>query len=366
MPKADELFQEFKEHSVAEFFKKNKQMLGYSGKLRSLTTIVHEYTTNSLDAGEDAGILPELKIKLERLGKSHYKVIEKDNGPGIPQAHVGKVFAKMLAGTKFHRFVQSRGQQGIGCTGCTLYSQITTGKPTKVITSTGKNEKVREMDIMIDVKSNKPKITNKKKYRGEFVGTKTEAKFKDVSFNRSQYGAGEYIRRTALANPHTEITFINPDNNKIEYDRVVSVVPPVPQPSKPHPKGIMVDDMLGYASKTKTRTIRSFLVKTFDRMSNKKTKELEDLVSFSFRQSPSSLGWEKAEEMIDAIKKTDFMAPSTKNLYPIKESRVNKAILNVLDPEYHDVVTRDPVAYKGGVPFIVEAGIAYGGAAGRR
>ena len=44
---ADEIFKEFKEQSVSEFFRKNSQMLGYSGKVRSLTTAVHEYVTNS-------------------------------------------------------------------------------------------------------------------------------------------------------------------------------------------------------------------------------------------------------------------------------------------------------------------------------
>ena len=47
---ADVLFTEFKEHSVADFFKKNRQMLGLYGKQRTLTTIVHELVTNSLDA----------------------------------------------------------------------------------------------------------------------------------------------------------------------------------------------------------------------------------------------------------------------------------------------------------------------------
>ena len=65
--KAEEIFKEFKEHSIAEFFKKNRQMLGYSGKVRSLVTVVHEYVTNSLDACEEAGILPEVLVKVEAV-----------------------------------------------------------------------------------------------------------------------------------------------------------------------------------------------------------------------------------------------------------------------------------------------------------
>ena len=44
---AEELAKQFREHSVAEFFKKNKQMLGLSGKIKTLTTIVHDSVTKS-------------------------------------------------------------------------------------------------------------------------------------------------------------------------------------------------------------------------------------------------------------------------------------------------------------------------------
>src|SRR5208282_5466333 len=108
---AEEIFTAFKEHSIAEFFKKNRQMLGYSGKIRSLVTIVHEYVTNSFDACEEAGILPSVKVVLKEKGEDRYTVGVTDNGPGIPRTYVGKALATILAGTKFHRYVQQRGQQ---------------------------------------------------------------------------------------------------------------------------------------------------------------------------------------------------------------------------------------------------------------
>ncbi|MFN3910317.1 MAG: ATP-binding protein, partial [Candidatus Anstonellaceae archaeon] len=90
MVSSSQIFKNFKEHSIAEFFRKNKQMLGFSGKVRSLTTIVHEYVTNSLDATEEAQILPEIDLKIEQLEENTYKVSIKDNGPGIPRKHLGK------------------------------------------------------------------------------------------------------------------------------------------------------------------------------------------------------------------------------------------------------------------------------------
>lgn len=365
MAQADEIFKEFKEHSVAEFFKKNRQMLGYSGSIRSMTTIVHEYVTNSLDACEEAGILPEIKITITQLGKDHYRITNEDNGPGIPQKHIGKVFAKMLAGTKFHRFIQQRGQQGIGCTGCTMFSQITSGKPTHVKTSKGKGI-VYEADIMINVKRNQANISNEKEYREDYKGTKITADFKGIAFTRGENGPGEYLRRTAVANPHAKIIFIDPDNQRFVYERAVSALPARPTPGKPHPRGIDVDDLISYAHGSQQRTIRTFLVQTFDRMSNSKAKELEKKSELDFQRKPSSINWMEAEQIVDAIGKTDFLAPSTKELKPIGEKQIREAVINVLEPEFYSIKTRSPEAYRGGVPFIIEVGLAYGGNSGKK
>jgi len=64
---ADELFKDFRAQSISEFFKKNAAMLGYAGKIRSLTTIVHEGVTNALDSCEEAGILPNIHVRIDEL-----------------------------------------------------------------------------------------------------------------------------------------------------------------------------------------------------------------------------------------------------------------------------------------------------------
>lgn len=362
--RAEELFKEFREVSITEFFRKNKAHLGYSGKLRSLTTIVHEIVTNSLDACEEAGILPEIEIEIRQLGDEHYRFFARDNGPGIPIKHISDVFGKMLAGTKFHRNVQLRGQQGIGVAGVTLFSQITTGKPIKIRTSTG-NGKVNDIQLMIDISKNKADIIEQSEYSEYWRGTELEGELKGVKFNLSERGPFEYLRRSAIANPHAKITFIDPEGRKTVFERSSEKVPKTPKEIKPHPKGIEVDDILGMAKETKARRANSFLVSEFSRVSNAKVKEIQEMVNFDLKKNPRRLTWAECEELVRAIDKVKFLAPPTDGLQPIDEEHIREAVLNILDPEFEVVLTRSPKVHSGGIPFQIEVAIAYGGHAGR-
>jgi len=192
---ADDIFKEFREHSITEFFRKNRQMLGYSGKVRSLTTIVHEYVTNSLDACEEANILPSIRVEVKEIDEDRYNIKVRDNGPGIPKSMVGKALGSILTGTKFHRYMQQRGQQGIGAAGCTLFAQITTGKPVHVKANTGRE--AYEADISVDIKTNKPIISNSTTLTPEhntFFEVSIEAA--DIKYENSEHGVYEYLKRT--------------------------------------------------------------------------------------------------------------------------------------------------------------------------
>lgn len=359
------IHKEFAEHSVAEFFKKNRQMLGYSGKIKSLTTVVHEYVTNSMDACEEGGILPDLFVQVERLGPEHYKIVVEDNGPGIPKKIVGKALGKMLAGTKFHRFQQARGQQGIGASGAIMFSQITTGKPTRIITSQGTGV-IYECYVTVDVQKNEPHIDSEREYPGRMRGTRIEMELKDVMYQKSEQGPEEYLRRTMLANPHVKLTYIDPENITTVYDRAVKEIPARPKPSQPHPKGLTVDDLLTYARNTVARTVKSFLVNEFARMSAQKANEIQKNVTFDMDIRPKDMGWEQAEQVVKAINGMDFIAPPTDCLIPIGEKHLEKSFQNVLQPEFVRVLTRPATVYRGGVPFDVEVAIAYGGKAGKK
>src|SRR5580700_1535511 len=53
-----------REISVSEFFTKNRHLLGFDNPAKALLTTVKEAVDNSLDACEEAGILPDLLVEI--------------------------------------------------------------------------------------------------------------------------------------------------------------------------------------------------------------------------------------------------------------------------------------------------------------
>ncbi len=356
-----DVFKQFREHSVAEFFKKNRQMLGFSGKVRSLTMIVHEFTTNSLDACEEAGTLPEISVQIDELGKDHYRVTVKDNGPGIPKSHLGKALGQMLAGTKFHRYIQQRGQQGIGAAACTMFSYITTGQPATAISS-HKGKKLTAI-VSMDFKKNKPIIEVSEEEKTEETGLTVISEYKDVRYEKGNYGVFEYLRRTALGNPNVSITLIDPNKEKTVFPRSVEQNPPRPFEIKPHPLGIKTHDLLEFAKRAvENKRISSFLQNTFSRVSAAKVDELREMLpAIDFNKNPQELTWAEAEQIVKAFENVKWIAPSTDSLVPIGKDQIGASFTNIFNPEILVVTERSPKVYRGGIPFSIEVGIGYGG-----
>lgn len=361
---ADDIFKEFKEHSISEFFRRNSQMLGYSGKVRSLTTIVHEYVTNSLDACEEADILPDIRVAIKEISENKYTVTVTDNGPGIPSKLVGKALATVLAGTKFHRYKQQRGQQGIGAAGCTLFSKITAGKSIHVKAGTSREN--YECDITLDIKSNKPLIENMEPLKKEMKGTSIWAEFGDVKYEKSDHGVYEYIKRTALSNPHISITLVEPDGTEATFLRATNELPKKAREIKPHPLGVTTNDLVEFAQRSEAKKITTFLMETFSRVTPGKIDELRALVKdLDLDGDPKKLSWQDAEKLVAAFKQVKWMAPELDSLSEIGEKQIDVAIKNILNPVFQSVIERKPKVFRGGIPFVVEAGIAFGGNSGK-
>ena len=358
--------QDFKNLTPSEFFRKNKQMLGFTGKIRSLTIVFHELITNSFDACEESGILPEIEIELKRVDKEHYILRHKDNGPGIPEDYVMRVYCSMFSGSKF-RNIQSRGQQGLGCSGCVLLSHMTTGKPARVISCYKENGEIKgvKMKFQMDVKNNRGILMEREDYPAESTGVCIELQFKEVSYSLAEQGAFEYIRRTMIGNPHAKITFRDPSGHKYIFKRAADIVPILPKEVLPHPKGVSADDLMTMAQNTDSRRYKSMLTSSLSRMSNKRVDEISELTKIDMNKRPKDLTFPEAEAIVQCFKKMKFMAPPTDGLIPIGSEQIEKGMKQILKPEFVTTITRKPVTYQGGVSFIIEAGLAYGGDAGR-
>ena len=186
-------------------------------------------------------------MKIKQVGEDRYSICGKRQRPGNTKEYIGKALATILAGTKFHRYMQQRGQQGIGAAGCTLFSQITTGKQIFVKSSTGTG-KAYSCNMSIDTVQNKPIVSNLSGHRARtFSGLYVEGEFADVKYENSDHGVYEYLRRTALSNPHAEIRFTDPEGKENIFVRAVEAMPERPKPTKPHPLGLSVNDILEFA-----------------------------------------------------------------------------------------------------------------------
>src|SRR5262247_3031566 len=68
---AESMAQKQRDISVAEFFTKNRHLLGFDNPRKALLTTVKEAVDNSLDACEEAGILPAITVEVRRVNGSN-------------------------------------------------------------------------------------------------------------------------------------------------------------------------------------------------------------------------------------------------------------------------------------------------------
>ena len=355
------------EISVTEFFEKNKHILGFDSRSKSLLMGIKEAVDNSLDACEEAGFLPELIVKIERLQEEEeYKISVEDNGPGIVHKMMPNVFGRLLYGSRFHSLRQSRGQQGIGISATVMYGNISTGKPAHIESKIeGANEVAWKMDITIDTKINRPVVTNDAAFtwEGKEHGTRIEYTTKGRYITGKQ-SIFEYLKNTAIVNPHARIEFHDPEGKRYLFERATEQMPPKSKEVKPHPEGMEIGDLMKYAQNTQQKTVSAFLKNDFSRITDRIADEIFTKSAVDPSAKPSSLTRDQCKAMIGAIAQVKIMAPATDCLSPIGDVLIKKGLMHILEgmrPDYYATpVTRPPKAVNGN-PFVVEAGIVYGG-----
>jgi len=362
---AYELARKQKEISVAEFFERNKHILGFGNPTRAIVTAVKEAVDNSLDACEDAGILPDIIVEIKEGDREgEYTIIVEDNGPGIVEKQIPPIFGKLLYGSRFHSIRQSRGQQGIGISAVVLYGQLSTGKHAKIMSKIGENEPAYLYEIAIDTHKNAPEIIRREIVSWEKPhGTRVEISILG-DFSRGRRFLYEYLQNTSIVNPHARIVFIEPNGEKHIFDRVTEELPkPTVELKKPHPHGIEMGTLLKLLRSTKAKKLSTFLKTEFISMGERTTQAVCKKANLDPDLDPRSLTREQAGRLLKAFKEVKIMAPPTDCLSPIGELLIKRSLKHEtkeISPEFIVATTRPPSVYSGH-PFQVEAGIVYGG-----
>lgn len=361
---AHDLAKNQKEISVAEFFERNKHILGFGNLTRALVTTIKEGVDNGLDACEDVGILPEILVQvLNGKDENELTVIIEDNGPGIVNEQIKHIFGRLLYGSRFHAIRQSRGQQGIGISAVVLYSQLTTGKHVKVKSKIQENLPAVVIELAIDTNKNRGEVINKSlDHWDKPSGTRIEIPIL-ADYIRGRRYAYDYLRNTSIVNPHAKITFIEPDGTIHVFDRTSDIIPKKSEEIKPHPHGIELGTLIKIAKNSKARKLSSFLKTEFVSMGSRTTNLVCEKAALNTEMNLTNLTRDDFQNLIKAFQQIKIMAPPLNCLSPITETLIRRSLkqeTQEISPEFIITASRPPTAYAGN-PFQVEIGLVYGG-----
>jgi DNA topoisomerase-6 subunit B len=349
-----------REISVAEFFQKNRHLLGFDNPQKALLTATKEAVDNSLDACEEAGILPSLEVEIEEKAEDRFRLAITDNGPGIMRNQIPKVFGKLLYGSKFHTMRQSRGQQGIGISAAGMYSQLTTGQPVRITSRTGKKKPAHYFEISIDTTRNEPKIIVDREVEWDRDhGTRVEMELAGL-YKKGRRSVDDYVLQTALANPHADVHYTPPKGDLFHRERLTQELPREPLVIKPHPYGVELGILISMLQDSKSRTVSTALQSDFARVSDRVALEICRQAKVNPNARPRSLPTADIESLFRAIPKVKIMAPPTNVIVPIGEELILAGLKETVKADFYASATRPPAVYRGN-PFLIEVGLAYGG-----
>ena len=397
-----------REISVSEFFAKNRHLLGFDNPRKALLTSVKEAVDNALDACEEAGILPDITVRIEDLepdaasNRDHrFRLTVTDNGPGIVRKQVENIFGKLLYGSKFHRLKMSRGQQGIGISAAGMYGLMTTGRPMVIHTKPGKRKRAHHIELAMDTTKNRPEVSvdvETDDFPKTSTGTGTQVAIEmQARFVRGKTSVEAYLEQTGIANPHAQITFFPPTSapppeeeqptlaeageqptpedrehtetvvleDRIVYPRTVDELPDEPKEIKPHPYGVELGTFLTKLKQTDEKQLGGFFKNEFCRVTPSVARDIYKAASGKHHHVTGqtwlkSIDHATAERIYKALQESKLRAPPPDCLSPIGVRQMLAGMLKGVKAEFYTASTRNPAVYRGN-PFQIEVAIAYGG-----
>lgn len=357
-----ELFQEI---SPADFFYRNRDIAGFTNPSRAIYSTIRELVENSLDSCETYSFAPDIYVRISQISESGegpgtYFVRVQDNGCGVPPDMIPLAFGQVLFGSKY-RLRQTRGTFGLGGKMAILYGQITTHRPVRIISSTGRG-KIHEYELSMDIQHNKPIVLKRKRHpnqnrwHGTIIELQTEA-----DYTRAMSKILDYMKQTAIVAPYANLTFVDPKGRLYRFVRATAKMPRPPKETTLHPHGVDVEALKRIIETTTTRKMKDFMKTHFQRVGDTIARRFLDNAGVNYKKNPKNLEPDEIVRLVNLMKTfNDFLAPDASCLSPLGEELLEAGIMKEYRPEFVTVHQRRPAAYSG-FPFIVEVGIAYGG-----
>ncbi|EQD59067.1 DNA topoisomerase 6 subunit B, partial [mine drainage metagenome] len=219
-------------------------------------------------------------------------------------------------------------------------------------------------ELILDTQKNLPRILSEEVQLWDREhGTRIELVLK-AKYVRGRQSPLEYLRGTAIVNPHARIVLVEPDGTKITFERATSELPPISKETLPHPYGLELGE-LGYLLKaSKRENIRDMLSRDLAGVSVRASREVVAAAGLKGSEAPVSLSGEAQEKLLAGLRGVELVAPSTEGLSPIGPMLIKRGLRNVLGdvrPDFFAPPVSRPPKVRGGFPFLVEVGLVYGG-----
>src|SRR5947199_3660209 len=207
---------------------------------------------------------------------------------------------------------------------------MTTSKATKITSKVEEEDVAYQVELIVETKKNMPnKVREDRVIYERAHGTRVEIPL------RGRYGGGkqpipEYLKATAIVNPHARITYKPPEGESMVLERATEDLPPKTNEIPPHPHGIELGSLMQMMKETKSHKLSAFLGEEFTRVSSRVAKEICVAAGLDAETKPRSLTLEQSKALQEAMQSTKLMAPPTDCLSPIGERLIKRGLKNVL------------------------------------
>ena len=257
-----------REISVSEFFTKNRHLLGFDSPRKALLTCVKEAVDNALDACEEAGILPDVVVKVE--------VVPSNGSPPPPASQATRFRVTVDRQRPGHRPAadppdlreaplrlqvpppahepRPAGHRHLGGRHVRPAHDRQAGPDHR--RGPAREAPAHYFEVQIDTKKNEPRIFENKKIEWE---QPTRHPGRDRA--RRPLPEGPHLggrvpasrRRSPI--PHVKLVYQTPEGETREYPRTIHELPPPPKEIKPHPYGIELGVLLRMLQDTKSHSL---------------------------------------------------------------------------------------------------------------